>query len=311
PGGPGRPAGRGAGCRRGRSGTRSARRCTWSPARACAAAPAPWPGSGCWSPAAWRAPTVGGRPWRRGPARGGCGPARRGGRAPRSGGHRRPPAGRPRRPPPRRPRPRAGASGPPPAGRRPAARCGPRSGSASHYSKRMTDPDAVLRRLTDRLAPLERDLHQALWAAATDARPSASAARQRTEEAWLAALGGPELFAEVQGALAASDGAAGRRTRRALEQASLDLLANQVPEADRAQLVALQAKVEHAFATVRGRVGDRELANNELERVLADSTDPAQRRAAWEAGKQVGAVVADDVLALVELRNRVARERGS
>ena len=28
------------------------------------------------------------------------------------------------------------------------------------------DPDAVLRRLTDRLAPLERDLHQALWAAA-------------------------------------------------------------------------------------------------------------------------------------------------
>jgi peptidyl-dipeptidase A len=174
----------------------------------------------------------------------------------------------------------------------------------------MTDPDAVLRRLTDRLAPLERDLHQALWAAATDARPSTSAARQRTEEAWLAALGDPELFAEVQGALAASDGAAGRRTRRALEQASLELLANQVPEADRAQLVALQAKVEHAFATVRGRVGDRELANNELERVLADSTDPAQRRAAWEAGKQVGAVVADDVLALVELRNRVARERG-
>ena len=174
----------------------------------------------------------------------------------------------------------------------------------------MTDPDAVLRRLTDRLAPLERDLHQALWAAATDARPSTSAARQRTEEAWLAALGDPELFAEVQGALAATDGAAGRRTRRALEQASLDLLANQIPEADRAQLVALQAKVEHAFATVRGRVGDRELANNELERVLADSTDPAERRAAWEAGKQVGAVVADDVLALVELRNRVAREHG-
>ena len=68
--------------------------------------------------------------------------------------------------------------------------------------------------------------------------------------------------------------------------------------------------VELAFSTVRGRVGGRELANNELERILADSDDPAERRAAWEAGKQVGAVVADDVLALVELRNRVARERG-
>lgn len=174
------------------------------------------------------------------------------------------------------------------------------------------DPDAVLRRLTDRLAPLERELHRAFWTAATDATPETSAAKQRAEAAWLAALGDPELFADVQGALAATAGAAGngRRTRRALEQASLDLLANQIPEGDRAELVALQAKVEHAFATVRGRVGGRELANNELERVLADSDDSAERRAAWEAGKQVGAAVADDVLALVELRNRVARERG-
>jgi peptidyl-dipeptidase A len=173
----------------------------------------------------------------------------------------------------------------------------------------MPDPAAVLSRLTDRLAPLERELYRTYWTAATDARPETSAARQRAEEALLGALGDPELFAEVQGALA-EEGAAAGLTRRALEQASLDLLANQIPEGDRAELVALQAKVEHAFSTVRGRVGNQELANNELERVLATSGDPAERRAAWEAGKQVGAVVADDVLALVELRNRVARERG-
>jgi len=171
------------------------------------------------------------------------------------------------------------------------------------------DPDAVLRRLIDRLAPLERDLHRAYWAAATDARPETSAARQAAEEAWLRALSDAELFAEVQGALAAP-GVDGQPTRRALEQANLDLLANQIPEEARAELVTLQAKVEHAFSTVRGRVGDKELANNELERILADSDDPAERRAAWEAGKQVGAAVADDVLALVELRNRVARQRG-
>ena len=119
------------------------------------------------------------------------------------------------------------------------------------------DPDTVLRRLTDRLAPLERDLHRALWAATTEARPERSAARQRAEEAWLAALGDPELFAEVQEAAVAADrtaGAGGQPTRRALEQAGLDLLANQIPEGDRAKLVALQAKVEHALATVPGRI---------------------------------------------------------
>ena len=173
------------------------------------------------------------------------------------------------------------------------------------------DPDAVLRRLTERLAPLERDLHRAFWAASTDASPETSATKQRAEEAWLRALADPGLFAEVQDALAdGSAGTGGPRVRRALEQAQLDLLANQIPEADRAELVALQTRVEHAFSSVRGRMGDREVPNNELERVLADSGDPAERQAAWEAGKQIGAVVADDVLALVELRNRIARERG-
>jgi hypothetical protein len=51
-----------------------------------------------------------------------------------------------------------------------------------------TDPASVLDRLTERLAPLERSLHLAWWAAATDARPETSAARQRAEEALLAVL---------------------------------------------------------------------------------------------------------------------------
>ena len=139
----------------------------------------------------------------------------------------------------------------------------------------MPDPGTVLSRLTERLAPLERALHDAFWTASTDASPKSSAARQRAEEALLAALGDPELFAEVKGALAGTGAAAGL-TRRALEQASLDLLANQIPEGDRAELVALQAKVEHAFSTVRGRVGGRELAYNALERTL-DEVELATR----------------------------------
>jgi peptidyl-dipeptidase A len=171
-----------------------------------------------------------------------------------------------------------------------------------------TDPASVLHRLTERLAPLERSMHLAYWAAATDARPETSAARRRAEEALLAALADPELFAEVEAAHRAGDG--DPLARRALAKARLDLLGNQIPEDARAELVRLQAKVEATFATLRGRVGDRELTNNEIERVLATSDDQEERRAAWEAGKQVGQAVADDVLALVELRNRVARGHG-
>jgi peptidyl-dipeptidase A len=186
-----------------------------------------------------------------------------------------------------------------------------------------TDPATVLHRLTERLAPLERSLHLAYWAAATDARPETSAARQRAEEALLEVLADPELFAEVEAALGGVRGTPGGfpdgsgaegdgdpLTRRALGKARLDLLARQIPADARAELVRLQAKVEAAFATVRGRMGEHELANSEIEQVLAASGDAVERQAAWEAGKQVGEVVADDVLALVELRNRVARGHG-
>jgi peptidyl-dipeptidase A len=171
-----------------------------------------------------------------------------------------------------------------------------------------TDPAAALDRLTERLAPLERAFNEAYWAAAVDASPERSAARAAAEEALLAAQSDPGLFADVEAALAAAP--TGSLAARALEKARLDLLANQIPEGARAELVRLQARVEAAFATVRGRAGDRELSNNEIEEVLATSDDPDRRRAVWEAGKQVGEAVADDLLALVALRNRVARGHG-
>jgi hypothetical protein len=52
----------------------------------------------------------------------------------------------------------------------------------------MPDPDAVLTRLTDRLAPLERELHQAYWTAATQASPRASAPGSPLGPAFLAGL---------------------------------------------------------------------------------------------------------------------------
>jgi peptidyl-dipeptidase A len=171
-----------------------------------------------------------------------------------------------------------------------------------------TSPEELLDRITGRLAPLERELQQAYWAAATDARPETTEARARTEEAWLAALGDPALFAQVEAAVGAGDG--GPLATRALAEARRAMLANQIPEELRPELVRLQAKVEAAFSTVRGRIGDREVANSQIDEVLAHSGDSAERKAHWEAGKQVGEAVAEDLVALVELRNRVARGHG-
>jgi len=174
-----------------------------------------------------------------------------------------------------------------------------------------TDAAALVERIQQRLAPLEHTLQQAYWDAAADARPETSAAKASAEEAYLGALADPALLAEIEAALAGAAGGGEPLTARALAKARLELLANQIPEQLRPELVRLQAQAQATFYTVRGRIGDRELSNTEIDEILIKSSDSGERRAAWEASKQVGAAVSGDLLALVELRNRAARHHGA
>ena len=87
-------------------------------------------------------------------------------------------------------------------------------------------------------------------------------------------------------------------------------LGNQKDEDTIARMAKLEADVELAFNTHRGIFEGGPASDNDLRLVLAIETDPARRRAAWEASKQVGPVVAPRVLDLVRLRNRVAQKMG-
>jgi peptidyl-dipeptidase A len=68
--------------------------------------------------------------------------------------------------------------------------------------------------------------------------------------------------------------------------------------------------VEQAFNTYRGKVGDKQVTQNDIMEILRTSTDSAELEAAWEAQKGVGPVVAPKLGRLVGLRNEVARRLG-
>ena len=76
------------------------------------------------------------------------------------------------------------------------------------------------------------------------------------------------------------------------------------------QVLALSNKIEKAFSTHRTRVDGKELTDNQVRRLLETSPSSAQRKAVWEASKEVGALVAPDLQKLVALRNQVARQLG-
>lgn len=87
-------------------------------------------------------------------------------------------------------------------------------------------------------------------------------------------------------------------------------LENQIPAAQMEEMVKLQAQIEQKFNTFRIRMEDKVLSDNDAEDILRNATDSGQLEKVWKSSKEIGRVVAPDILKLVGLRNAAARQLG-
>lgn len=87
-------------------------------------------------------------------------------------------------------------------------------------------------------------------------------------------------------------------------------LENQIDTTLMRQIVEISTAVENTFNVFRGEIDGEKVTNNQISDILRKETDWLKRRKAWEASKQVGQAVADEILKLVRLRNRAARQLG-
>jgi len=160
-----------------------------------------------------------------------------------------------------------------------------------------------------RVEPLSREVNLAYWTA-TISGESADFERYASLEVELQKVyGNRDDFARLDGWL--KDNA----TRDALEARQLELLHHAYlrNQADPGLIEAstrLSSRIVRGFGTYRARVGDRELTGNDVREALKTSTDSSYRREVWEADKAVGRTVRDDLLELVQMRNRIASELG-
>jgi peptidyl-dipeptidase A len=97
---------------------------------------------------------------------------------------------------------------------------------------------------------------------------------------------------------------------RQLERLYYAYLENQIDPVLMKKIVDLGSKIEQNFSTFRGSIAGKKVSDNEIRDVLKASTDSAQRQNAWQASKEVGPVVAADLITLVKLRNQAARKVG-
>ena len=99
-------------------------------------------------------------------------------------------------------------------------------------------------------------------------------------------------------------------TRRRLDRLGLAYRSKQAPVEILDRITRAEAQMQETYSIFRAQFDGHSATDNELEDVLRASTDSGRVRAAWEARKQIGPVVADDLRQLAHLRNAAARAVG-
>jgi peptidyl-dipeptidase A len=177
----------------------------------------------------------------------------------------------------------------------------------------MPDPGsarALVDDLTARLRPLEIELAEAWWESNTRSSAGAEQRRIAAELARQELFADAATFAEIRAARAEAHGDGDPLLRRHLDILHDAFVPHQVSAELRREIVELEASVESTFNTFRGSIDGRRVDNNAIDEILRTSDDSDDRRAAWEASKQIGTEVADRLRELARLRNLAARELG-
>lgn len=71
-----------------------------------------------------------------------------------------------------------------------------------------------------------------------------------------------------------------------------------------------EAKLSLLYSNFRAQVNGKALSENDIREVLKKETNVQVRKETWDASKQIGKVLAPDILRLVELRNQSAKSLG-
>ncbi|MBN1395850.1 MAG: M2 family metallopeptidase [Pirellulales bacterium] len=156
--------------------------------------------------------------------------------------------------------------------------------------------------------PLVIEVNRRDWDAAVSGKEEDFRKKQEAEEKLNLCLADADKFAELKSIRQSelSDPLLARQIDVLYRQ----YLSRQVPPELLKKIVAKENEIQRKFNVFRPKLDGREVTDNQLQRILNESRDSGELRAAWEASKQVGPMVLADLKELIALRNEAARKLG-
>jgi peptidyl-dipeptidase A len=168
----------------------------------------------------------------------------------------------------------------------------------------------VIQQHAAQIQPLEKKTNLAWWDANVSGQDADFKKKEEAQNAYDERLSDANFFKEVKAIREGLPKTADALLRRQIEVLYLLTLEKQVPGDLLKQMSAKSNLIEQAFNTYRAKVGEKELADSDVKKILKVSQDSAERQAAWEASKGVGQKVEKNLKELVALRNQAAKHLG-
>jgi peptidyl-dipeptidase A len=149
---------------------------------------------------------------------------------------------------------------------------------------------------------------EAQWVAVTDVTPEHDAAAETAGKAFAAFNGNPAIIKEAQDLLSHQAELTPLSVRQ-LKQALLNAAEGPMTNPDLVkQRVAAETRQASILNSFEFKLNGQPITANDIDVKLEKSTDLNERRAVWEASKESGPTLKDNLVKLRDLRNGVARE---
>jgi peptidyl-dipeptidase A len=184
-----------------------------------------------------------------------------------------------------------------------------RTGDRGGSSRENEAAQVFIDRHLEKARPLEKASNLAWWQANTSGDEADFQAKEKAENALNQVLSNPQAFQELKG-IRDKGGLTDDLVKRSIDLLYLSYLGKQVDPALLEQMVAKSNAVERTFNVYRAQVGDKQLTENDVRKILRESKSSAEREQAWKGSKGVGREVEPVLRDLVKLRNEAARKLG-
>ncbi len=159
------------------------------------------------------------------------------------------------------------------------------------------------------LQPLRKAYAELYWEASLSGLKKDFAKLGEAELALRKKLGDSELYEELTTRLN-DPGVQDVLIRRWAHLLRLEMVPNRLSDEILTDIIAREKKIEAKVNTFRPKLDGKAASMNDVKEILRNSKDSDERRAAWEASKEIGPEIAEDIRELVRVRNVSARSLG-